>query len=85
MKLDTVIKNIGKETQAELDSLSAEDLKAKIVQAEQAMDEVAKELEANEKYQEIKELLKAMTQGKKEVNKRQKAIIQYALHRLNNE
>lgn len=82
MKLDKIIKTIGGETKDQLDTSSTDQLTGVIVRAEQAMDDVAFELESNPKYQELKESLQAISAGKKEVNKRQKAIIAYCLHLL---
>lgn len=79
---DKVIDAIGLETKEEMDSLSIEDLKAKVVKASQAMKEEKEQLEANPKYQELKASMSACTQGKKDVDKRQKAIIAYALRLL---
>ncbi len=81
-KLEKVLKKIGKETQIELDSMVSVELEAKVVEASQAMEQVQTELEANPKYEELKESLAALQAGKKEVDSRQKAIIAYALHRL---
>jgi hypothetical protein len=83
-KLEQIEKLLGKEFALELQGLAPEAIKEKVVQAEQAMKEASEELEANPKYQELKESLKALSEGKKEVNKRQKAIIAYALHLLDN-
>lgn len=77
--IEKLIKTIGKETREELDSLSPEDLKQRVVQANQAMKQVKEELQANPNYQELRSNLLALTQGMKDVNKRQRAIIAYAL------
>lgn len=76
-------KTLGRDTIVEMQSLAPEALHKAIVDAEQAMKQVADELEANGKYQELKDQLSAVTQGKKDVNKRQKAKIAYALNLLN--
>lgn len=82
MTLEKVIKALGEDTVKELEALSKEQLHNRIVAAETSMEEVAKDLEANLAYQEIKENKKALEAGKREVDKRQKAIIKFALHVL---
>lgn len=79
---DKVVDAIGPDTKQEMDSEQSEQLRSRIISAETAMKQVQEELESNPKYQELKEQLSALTQGKKEVNKRQKAIIAYALRLL---
>lgn len=81
-KLEKLIKAIGPETATELESLSAEELKARIVVAEMAVKAAQDELEANPKYQELREGVKALSEGFKEVRKRQKGITQYSLQLL---
>lgn len=80
--IDKVLKAIGGSTKDEMDAMSADDLQRVIVQANNAMETVAQELDANDKFQDVCAKKTAMEQGKKDVNKRQKAKIQYALHRL---
>lgn len=58
------------------------DLKDKLVKAEAAIESARAELEANPKFQALKDDLKALSEGMREVNKRQRAIIQYILHVL---
>lgn len=82
MKLDKVIKMLGKEAIAEIDSNDNDNLPQVITNAEQAMQQVQQELEANPKYQELKDSLAALTAGKREVYARQRAIIAYCLHIL---
>ncbi len=84
-KLEKVIKAIGLETKSELDALGEAELKAKVVQANQSMKDVEDELDANEDYQNLLANKSAMEQGKKDVDKRQKAIVKYSLHRLSGE
>lgn len=81
-KLAKIEKALGKETVDSLGAGQPDELKITIVKAEQAMKEAKEELEANTKYQEIKEGLKALSEGMKEVNKRQRAVIEYCLHLL---
>lgn len=82
-KLDKAINSLDDTTVAELISASKEELKQRIVQADKAMQQAQQELEDNKEYQAMKEGLKALTEGKRAVNKRQKAIIFVAIHRLN--
>lgn len=79
---DKVVSAIGQLTKDEMDSMDESQLRTRIVQANQAMKETQEELDNNERYQQIKESKKVLEQGKNEVNKRQKAIIQYALRRM---
>lgn len=76
---DKVSEAMGLDIKEELDALSREQLKQKVVSANQSMKQVEDELERNSKYQEIKAQKKALELGKKEVFRRQKAIIQYSL------
>lgn len=78
-KLSRIEKALGKETMADLESLSMEVLKDRLVAAESSIKQAIDELEANPKYQEIKDSLKALSEGLREVKKRQNAIIQYSL------
>lgn len=81
-KLEKMHKTLGRDTVDEMDKLNEEALKKIIVEASSAMQQVKDELEANPKYKEAKEDLLALTQGKKEVDKRQKARIAYSLYLL---
>jgi len=77
-KLDKAYKNLGEDTVSELTAMDVPALKKRIVEAASAMEQVANELEANPEYQELKESLKAVTEGKCEVFKRQKSLITVA-------
>lgn len=79
MKLEKVL---GQDLMSEMSGESTESLKARIVNANQAMETVKQELEANVKYQELKEQVKAATAGLRDVNKFQKAVIKHALSLL---
>lgn len=83
MKLSKAVKNLDTETVSDLQSLSQEDLKKRIVEANQAMQEVSEELDNNQEYQNLVESKKAMEAGKKEVFKRQNSIITVAVSLLN--
>lgn len=73
---------LGNDTIEEMDSMDDNELKTVIVQAETAMQEAKEELEGNENYQRAKADCSLLSSGKKEVDKRQKGKIQYALSRL---
>lgn len=75
-------KALGKETMSELEALDNSSLEQRVVAANQAMKQVAEELQANPKFQELKESLKALSAGKRDVNKRQNAVIKYCLQLL---
>lgn len=80
-KLKKIDKELG-ETIKELDALNLDALDQRIVGANQSIKQVTDELEANPKFQELKQNLKDISEGLKEVKKRQNAIIQYSLHRI---
>lgn len=81
-KLQKIEKLLGLDTINELNANSSEALKNSVIVAEQAINQAVNELEANPAFQELKENLKALSQGLREVKARQNAIIQYCLHRL---
>lgn len=81
-KLEKIEKLLGKDKLAILDSGSEEELKIAIVNGNSSIKEAVEQLEANPKYQDLKENLKALSAGLKEVKKFQNAIIQYSLHIL---
>ena len=81
-KLAKIEKILGKERLGELEALSVDDLKNKVVAAESAIKLAITELESNPKFQELKESLKALSEGMKEVKKHQKAVIDYSISLL---
>ena len=81
-KLDKMIKILGDEVVTAMSELDANALELMIVKSESNMKVAQEELEANEKYQALKEDLKAMSQGLREVRKFQLARIYYSLHLL---
>lgn len=81
-KLARIEKALGNERIIELEALSEEQLKNQVVNSEHAINNAIKELEANPKFQELKENLKALSQGLREVKKFQGAIIQFSLSLL---
>ncbi len=82
-KIERMIKALGEDTLKDMEAMDADTLKKRIVEANEAMRQAYDELEANEKYQETKANLSALTEGKRGVNKRQNAVIGVALHLLN--
>lgn len=82
-RLSKAMESLGSETIKEMEAMSPDALKGAIVQADRAMSEVAAELESNPKFESLKEDLKSLTAGKREVDRRQKSIIQVALFLLN--
>lgn len=79
-KLEKIEKALGSEFIQELNAKSTEELKNTIVAANQAIKQTIEELEANPVYLELREQLKALSSGLKDVKKRQNSIIQYSLH-----
>lgn len=81
-KLARIEKILDEDTIKTLHESSYLEIHAAIVAADSSMKKAAEELEANPKYQELKENLKALSEGFREVKKRQNAIVQYSLHLL---
>lgn len=81
-KLEKLEKILGVDTVNDLKSAPKEDLDVSIIKSSQSIKEAIEELEANPEFQRLKESLKAISEGLREVKKRQNAIIQYSLHLL---
>jgi hypothetical protein len=79
---EKVLKAIPEYVKEEMDTMGEEELRQVIVQAHGAMKQVEEELAANEKYQQAKQAVSDLSQGKRETNKYQKAKIAYSLGRL---
>lgn len=82
MKLDKIAKELGQDT---LDTINAYDLyklKDTIAYSEQAILHTTNERNANPHYVAAKLAVKDLSEGLKEVKKRQTAIIQYCLRRI---
>ena len=62
-KLSKIEKVLGKETLGELEAMPVDILKDHIIIAEHAINEAQRELEANPKYQDLKDSLKALSAG----------------------
>jgi uncharacterized small protein (DUF1192 family) len=65
----------GEDVLRELEAMDVVGLNKRIAQANQAIAETKAELDANEKYTEVKNQVKAMSSGFREVKGRQNAII----------
>lgn len=78
-KLDKAFDTLGSDTVKEMEAMSQDDLKKRIVGANEAMRDAADQLEANPDYNRLREDLKALSQGKRDLDRRQKAIILVAL------
>ncbi len=81
-KQEKIEKILGLQFVHELDALASSELKEKVAQAEGAVKQAQDELEANDDYNAMKESLKDLSAGMKEVKKRQRAIVAYSLHLL---
>ncbi len=79
-KLARIERLLGKDAIALLETASPEDLESLIYASCAAIKEATDQLEANPKYQELKESIKACSAGLREVKALQNAKIQYALH-----
>ena len=79
-KLQRIEKELGREKLAELEALKMGELEKAIAHADMAVKQAMDQLEANPKYQEIKESLTAIRAGVTELRKRQGAVVAYALH-----
>lgn len=81
-KLEKIEKILGKDMMGDLEAMPKDVLKDHLVSAEHSIMEATRELEANPKYTELKESLKALSEGLRDVRKRQNAIIAYVISLL---
>lgn len=81
-KLEKALKALGAETVKEMEGMDEAALKKRIVEANEAMRQAEDELEALPGYQEAKADIYLLSSGKREINKRQKAVICVALNLL---
>ncbi len=81
-KLAKIEKELGKEELGELESLDQKSLQERIASAAGAVKQAQDELEANPQYQDLKTGIKYLSQALGDVKKRQKSIIEYCLHLL---
>jgi hypothetical protein len=77
-----LIKTLGEDVKGELDGLDVEGLRKTICAALDAVTTAVEELEANEKYQDLKASLNDVTQATKDLRRFQGAKIKYASQRL---
>ena len=82
-KLEKARKTLGKETLLEMEAMSPADLKTKIAEASRAMRDAADALEEHPGYQRAKADAYTFGAAKREVDKRQKAVVRVALSLLN--
>lgn len=75
-------KQLDAETVSEMLTMDEAALERVIVEANQAVAQAQTELEANPKYTTAKEAIKDLSQGLKEVRKRQNNKVTIALHLL---
>lgn len=80
-KLEKLHKILGSRT-ADLDAMSAEQLKTCVLECEQTLKQTIDELEANPEFVSAKEVMKDLKSGLTPVRKDMNAHIQYALHLL---
>lgn len=78
-KLAKKIGTDGEEVVAELEAADVETLNKRIAQANQAISDTKRELEANVDYMQAKSDCKLLSSGFSEVKKRQNAIIAVAV------
>jgi len=81
-KLDKIQKILNKDRLSEIDSLDEQHLRFELARAAGAIKAAKDELQANPKYQQLKEDIKHLSEGMKEISKFQGAIIEYVLHLL---
>jgi hypothetical protein len=73
---------LGEDVVADFTAAKPDELKATVVHATQAINKAKEELEANPKYQQLKESLKDISAAFKDCKKYQTAKITLALHLL---
>lgn len=78
-RLEKILNNLDSDTIADMQGASPEALRGVLVGAEKSIANTKQQLEDCPQYQDTKENLKALTQGYRDVKKRQTAKIQYAL------
>jgi hypothetical protein len=78
-KLTKMEKILGKDKMSSLENGQIDELQVTISKAAGAIKEAKDQLEANPKYQELKESLKAISAAMREVKQFQGAVIEYSL------
>lgn len=79
-KLNKIEKILAPDQIAEFSAMSADLLTSRITASELAIKKAVDELESNPKYQDLKESLKDVSAGLRDVKKHQRAIIDYCTH-----
>lgn len=82
MSLEKILKKLPQAVVEEMNAAEPKALAAGIVQSEKALVEAKEGLDANSKYQDARENVKALSQSFRELKSYQTAKIQYALLRL---
>lgn len=82
MKLDKILKQLDKDTVEAILRLDQPEIKDLIVQSEEAIAQATRERDANPHYQAARQAVKDLSEGLRDVKKRQTAKIAYALRRL---
>jgi DNA-binding NtrC family response regulator len=81
-KLNKIAKVLSKQELEDLGSAAVESLEHNILISVAAIKEAEDQLEANPVYQELRENLKVLSAGLREVKKRQNAIISFCSHMI---
>lgn len=82
MKLDKILKQLDTDTVKEMEAMDEAQVKTTIATAEEAIAKTIRERDANPQYQAAKQAVKDLSEGLKEVKKRQHAKIQFGLRCL---
>ena len=81
-KISKIEKVLGTEKIQVLNASHSDELEGFIVKSNSSIKQAEEELEANPKFQELKESLKVLSSGLREVKQFQNSVIQFALHLL---
>lgn len=82
MKLDKILKNLDEHTVEHINTLQPSGLKDLIAASEESMAAATRERDDNPQYQAAKQAVKDLSEGLRDVKKRQTAKIQYSLLRI---
>lgn len=85
MNADTLSKleaSLGKDTVTELQALSPSGLRSRLTAAHRSIKEAKEQLNKSPEYNEAKENVKALSQGFRDLKKRQSSVSDYCLHLL---
>ncbi len=81
-KLSKLQASLGKDTVKELEEMSPDALRQRLTGAHKAIKEAREELDKSPEYSEAKENVKALSQGFRDLKKRQCSVSDYCLHLL---